>query len=96
MHQDLFEAISQLAKLTIVAENSQLFASKISNVSGSVFYLKTLRSPFARVDIQVQVFIWTVVGHLLCSKDTYKYILVPVGANSSARIHQTGPLSSLR
>lgn len=51
------------------------------NAPGSVFYLDTLRSSLARPDVRVQVFIWTIVGHLLGARDTYE----PAGATSRAR-----------
>lgn len=63
------------------------------NASGSVFYLKALRSLLARTNIQVHVFIRTIVEHLLCARDlSIQAYSVSVGSNSNARLDQTGPL----
>ena len=80
-----------------MGKNNQRLAPKILNASGSVFYLKTLRSPLARTNIQVHVFIRTIVEHLLYARDlSIQAYSVSVGSNSSAGLDQTGPVPNIQ
>lgn len=60
---------------------------------GWFFYLKTLCTPLpcTHADTQVQLFMWTMVGHLLCARNECKCTQVPpCGCQLLHTVDQTG------